>query len=327
MKIVDQTPFYKENGELSGMDRARAVLQFGLGWFKEIEAQKSVIAVLKKNLDKNYTLLCNVIPPGLEARIPLILVGPTGVYVMCVTPKVGMFRARGDQWGTISGSSLKPENPNLLTRTGRMARAIQVYLQRRGFAGLVSVEAILFCSNPTTNVDSMRPIIRVIMRDTFERFAVSIAQARIVLTPESALNIVNLLQNSPPPASPEPIETANPESVVTPPAQPGDPQVALFALPEAGITPPAQSDDPYVPTFVLPEAAAAPASAAESFPPAPVAGSEVSTPAAPRLAARLGLTNKQIALLVGMAIILCLLVVVFAFLVAKNMNPPLLMLK
>lgn len=62
MKIVDQTPFYKENGELSILDRAKAILQFGPGWFKEVEAQKSVIAVLKKNLDKNYTLLCNVIP-------------------------------------------------------------------------------------------------------------------------------------------------------------------------------------------------------------------------------------------------------------------------
>jgi len=48
MKIVDQTPFYKENGELSILDRARAILQFGPGWFKAIEAQKSVIAVLKK---------------------------------------------------------------------------------------------------------------------------------------------------------------------------------------------------------------------------------------------------------------------------------------
>ena len=79
MKIVDQTPFYKENGEISLIDRGKAIMQFGPGWFKQIEAQKSVIAVFKKNLDKNYTLLCNIIPPGLDARIPLILVGLTGV--------------------------------------------------------------------------------------------------------------------------------------------------------------------------------------------------------------------------------------------------------
>jgi hypothetical protein len=123
MKIVDQTPYYKENGELSLIDRLRAILEFGPGWVKEIEAQKSVISVMKKSLDKNFTLLCNVTPPGLDARIPLILVGPTGLYVMIVTAKAGMFRAKGDQWGIITGSSIKAENPNLLTRVERMARA------------------------------------------------------------------------------------------------------------------------------------------------------------------------------------------------------------
>jgi len=200
MKIVDQTPFYKANGELSWIDRGKAIMQFGPGWFKDIQAQKMVIAVLNKNLDKNYTLLCNIIPPGLDARIPLILVGPTGVYVMSVTPKIGIFRARGDQWGTVFGNTLRPENPNLLTFTEKMARAIQFYLQRRGYTDLTNVEPILLCSDPAMTVDSMRPIIRVIMRDTLERFAASITQARIVLNPESAFDIVNRLLNPPPPA-------------------------------------------------------------------------------------------------------------------------------
>ncbi len=163
--------------------------------------------MLGKALDKNYTLLCNVIPPGLDARIPLILVGPTGVYVMCVTPLIGMFRARGDQWGTISGNAFRPEKPNLLTRTERMARAIQVYLQRQGYSDLNGVEAVLLCSDPATHVDSMRPIIRVVMRDALERFAVSMAQGRIVMNPESAYDVVNRLLNPPVPAPANPDPT------------------------------------------------------------------------------------------------------------------------
>ena len=293
MKIIDQTPFYKENGELSLIDRGRAIMQFGLGWFKEVEAERLVAGVLKKSLDKNFTLLINIIPAGLNARIPLILVGPTGVYVMTVTPKVGMYRARGDQWGTESGGSLKPESPNLLTRTERMARALLLYLQRLGYNDLPAVEAVLLCSDPATNVDSMRPVIRVIMRDTLERFAGSIAQARIVLNPESVFDIVNRLLTPPPP--PKPVEPPAPEPVAASPAQPASAQnVPAFAV--AGST-------------ALPSAA--------SVPPVRVASR-------PRSRARF--TRTQILLLVGMALILCIVVVGLGIFIALNMNPPLIML-
>jgi hypothetical protein len=305
MKIVDQTPYYKENGELSILDRGRAILNFGPGWFKEIEAQKSVIAVLKKNLDKNYTLLCNIIPPGLEARIPLILVGPTGVYVMTVTPKIGMFRARGDQWGGVSGSSFRPENPNLLTLTEKMSRAIQVYLQRQGYADLSNVEAALLCSDPATTVDTMRPIIRVIMRDSLERFAASVMQARIVLNPESAFDIVNRLLNPPPPppSKPEePAETAAPEATPSPSAQPGDAYVPAFAMPGSASVGEPASPGTGVLSQAIPTAAAHPRS-------------------------RRGLTTKQITLLAGMAVIWLIIIVAIIILIAMNMNPPLLLFK
>ena len=304
MKVVDQTPFYKENSELSWVERVKANLKFGPNWIKEIEAQNLVVAVLRKALDKNYTLLWNVIPPGLNARIPLILVGPTGVYVICVTPKLGMFRAKGDQWGLITGNSLKVENPNLLTRTERMAHAVQVYLQRHGHAYFTDVEAVLLCSDPATNVDSMRPIIRVILRDTFERFAVSIAQARVVLSPESAFGIANCLLTSPSSPASRPVETA-PD--------------------RAGSTLPAQESDPSVPAVALPGFTAA--SLELPVPPVPGADPETSPTAVPRLRSRLSLTQTQITLVVSMVIIWCLIMVVFAFLVIKNMNPPLFVLK
>ena len=295
MKVVDQTPFYKENGEMSLIDRGKAIMQFGSGWFKEIEAQRLVTAVLKRNLDKNFTLLVNIIPPGLEARIPMILVGPTGVFVMSVTPKIGMFRARGDQWGTVSGSSLKPETPNPLTLTEKMARAVQLYLQRQGNENPINVEAVLLCSDPATTVDSMRPIIRVIMRDSLERFAISIAQARIVLTPEAAFDIVNRLRNPPPPPPSKPEEAETQAATVEAPQQPEESVLPDYALPK--------------------DMAAAPATPALFPPTSPEA--VPTNIARPRL--RAALSRKQILMLVGMAIIWCIIVIVFGFLIARNM--------
>ena len=71
MKIIDQTPFFKENGEISIVDRGKAIMQFGLGWFKDIEAQKTIIAVFEKVLDKNYypPEKCNSTRPGCQDTI------------------------------------------------------------------------------------------------------------------------------------------------------------------------------------------------------------------------------------------------------------------
>ena len=329
MKIVDQTPYYKENSELSFTDRVRAILEFGPDWFKEVEALRTVIAVLKKNLDKNYTLLCNVIPPGVNARFPLILVGPTGVYVMYVTPKMGMFRARGDQWGTISGNSLKPEKPNLLTRTERMAHAIHVFLQRQGYLNLNGVEAVLLCSDPITNVDSMRPIIRVIMRDTFERFAVSIAQARLVLNQESVNDIVNRLLNPPPPPPSKSDKTLTSAVPVDLSLQGSGPSIPAIALPGStgAPIPPSQGSDQSNSAIDLPGSAAVPASIGVSLPPLPDTDSTTPPSPAPRSRLRFNFTRRQIAILVGMAVIWILIVIVFAFLIVRNLNPSLFMLR
>lgn len=199
MKIIDKTPFYNEKGELSLIDRGKAILEYGTTWMKEMEAQRSILPVFEKTLDKNFTLLRNVPLPELDMSIPFILAGPTGVYVMYVTHLTGMFRAKGDTWGTITGSTYKEEKPNLLVRTERMARAVQVYLQRQGFDMMLNVEAILLCADPSVHVDSLRPIIRVVMRDALERLAVSISQARVVMNPDAVQKVVNGILNPPGP--------------------------------------------------------------------------------------------------------------------------------
>lgn len=293
MKIIDQTPFFNnETGEISLLDRGKAMMKYGASWIKEVEGQKQVITVLGKVLDRNYTLLRNVTPPVLEASFPFILVGPAGVFVMYVTPLTGMFRAKGDQWGTITGNTFKNEKPNLLTRTERMARAIQVFLQRQDYSAITSVDAILLCSDPSVHVDSIRPIIRVVMRDALERFAISIMQARVVLSPESVQDVIERILNPPKPAPPQPAETlavAGPETLAS-----------------------AQAEDPYVPAFALPESQA-PAWSNEPAP-LPIAG----TQARSQVPRRKGLNKKQWAFLIVMLVIWCLLITAFLFLVIKD---------
>ena len=111
-----------------------------------------------------------------------------------------------------------------------MARAIQVFLQRQGYADLNSVEAILLCADPATNVDSVRPIIRVVMRDAVERFAVTISQGRLVLNPESCFDVVNRLLTAPAPAPTKLVEAAAATAATQAAEQDQDPYVPAFAL-------------------------------------------------------------------------------------------------
>jgi hypothetical protein len=302
MKIIDQTPFYSEDGVMSLTDRAKAVMQFGMGWFKEMEAQKHIVSVFDKALDKNFTLLRNVTPPGLEARIPFILVGPSGVYVMYVTPLKGMFRAKGDEWGSVNGGNYRPEKPNLLIRTEKMARAVQVFLQRQGYMELNSVEAILLCSDPSVTVDSLRPIIRVVMSDALERLAVSIAQARVILSPETAYNMVKRILN--------PVSS-------TPQDQPAETPAAEATAPavESAVE---TSENPYVPSFALPESEVTPAQ--PSTPPFAYTEPEetpVAAPPPPRPRRRI--SGKQWAFLVALFVIWLLIMIFFVFMIYRDL--------
>jgi hypothetical protein len=357
MKIIDQTPFFKENGELSLMDRGKAIMQYGSGWFKELDAQKSVIAVLDRALDHKFTLLRNVTPPGLGIMIPLILIGPSGVYVMGINHLPGLFSARGDQWGAISDGGMKLEKVNLLTRLGKMARAVQVYLQRQGYSDMNGVEAVLLCSDPSTNVDSVRPIIRVVMRDALERFAVSIAQGRVVLSPESVFDITNRLLNPPPPPKAQAVEAvaaAREESTYTPPAsvlpepEPGTP-LEPIAPPEPVAPPeplatafpiyspePVPPSEPIAPAEPVPSAGSVP-SDEPLFPPEAISNYEASAPPTPWVTEpgeapievppvepparqRKSITRKQWGFLIGLFIIWIVIVIVFIVLILKDQS-------
>jgi len=293
MKIIDQTPFFtKETGEISFLDRSKAMMKFGSGWIKEVEAQKQIISVLGKVLDKNFTILRNVIPPGLGANFPFILVGPPGVFVMYVTPLSGMFRAKGDQWGTISGNVFKNEKTNLLTRTERMARALQVFLQRQGYSAMTSVDPILLCSDPSIHVDTIRPIIRVVMRDALERFAISLMQARVVLNPESVQDISNRILNPPKQAQfpqAETPSTMGPEALTT-----------------------VQAEETYVPVVTPPESHA-PAWGNE---PGSIPIAEPQVPS--KVPLRFGMTKNQWVVLIIMFIFFCLLAMLLLFFVVTN---------
>jgi len=216
MKIIDKTPLLDEKGELGFVQRVQGMLQFGFNWPKELEAQKAIIAYFGRQLEKGYTLIRNM-PLGESGIIvPMILLGPTGIYVIEVSYLRGRYEARGESWNVESGNQYKPAPVNLIQRTVRMARALQAYIERQGVKIPVAIEPVLIAGDPGLHIESVRPAIKVMMIDGIKPFVSGLTAGKPTLRADLALDYTERILNPrmksepvAPPPEPEP-EPATP---------------------------------------------------------------------------------------------------------------------
>jgi hypothetical protein len=195
MKLIDQTPLQDEKGEIGLVQRVQGTLKYGLSWYPELEAQKLALTLLERGLGKGYTVIRNNTLGASGIVVPLAIVGPAGIYAAYVTHLRGAYQAKGDSWGTVSETTFKPASVNLLTRTERLARALQAFIERQGVDLPQSVEPVLLTANPGMHVQSLRPIVRVVMVDALERWAKSLGKAAPVFTVETAYELADRIIN------------------------------------------------------------------------------------------------------------------------------------
>ncbi len=211
MKIIDKTPLQNEKGEISPLQRIQGTLEYGLSWYSEMEAQKTVIAQLDQVLEKGFTLIRNITLGKSRIIEPLVLIGPPGVYVLYVTPERGLYEAKGDEWNVVKSGHSYAASSNLMSRVARLARALQVFLDRQGITLPGPVEPVLVAASPAMHVDSLRPMVRVVLSDAVRQFAGSLLQARPVLKSEMVYELADRII-TPRPKAPRP----EPEPAVTP---------------------------------------------------------------------------------------------------------------
>jgi hypothetical protein len=215
MKIIDKTPYQNQKGEFGLVQRIQSAMEYGGAWHAELEAQKSIIAQLDRVLEKGFTLIRNLKLEKSQIIEPLILIGPPGVFVMYVTPVSGFFEAKGDQWNIVNNDRRQPAPVNLMARVARLARALQVYLNRQEMFLPGMFEPVLVASNPAVHIEQLRPMVRVVMSDAVKQFAVSLMQSRPVLKAPEINDLVDHIIH--PHRKSGPVE-AEPGAVQTPAA-------------------------------------------------------------------------------------------------------------
>jgi hypothetical protein len=209
MKIIDKTPLVNEEGELGVMQRFQGMLKFGFNWPTELQAQKAIVTFFDRQLEKGYTLIRNMTLGASGITVPMILLGPAGIYVIHVTYLRGRYEAKGTAWNEESGNGFKPASVNLIQQTSRMAAAVKAFIERQGVKLPVAIEPVLIAANPGLHIESSRPAVKVMMIDGIKPFATGLASAQRVLSAEAVHEFTERITNPRPPRK----ETGAPSAI------------------------------------------------------------------------------------------------------------------
>src|SRR6266498_1243312 len=310
MKIIDKTPLLDEKGELGIVQRVQGMLQFGFSWPKELAAQKAIITFFDRSLEKGYTLIRNYTLGQSGIMVPILLLGPTGIYVIHISYLRGRYKVKGDTWNVEAGEGYKPAPINLIQRTMRMTKALRAFIERQGTKVPVEIEPMLIAADPGMHIESVRPAIEVILIDGIKSFVSNLATGRPVMSSENVFELTERIIN------PRPPKKASPAPAPAPASKPGtsleeepSPQEVSRAR---AIFDASQDVKPFNPDdfdFAMNEE-----SSFEITPPAP---SVESSPAQPlprsnpkqRSTRILGMTPIQLAILAALAVVLLCIVV------------------
>lgn len=214
MRIIERSEYRDQDGTISLENRIRGTLDYGFGWYGEMEAELTLTERLSPYLDDNYLLLRNAKLPGTDLRIPLTLLGPQGVRTILPSPKKGVFRAKGQDWYAFNTRSrrFKRTRPNPLSLATSYAQALHTYLQSQSVP-LPEVEPVLAFTNPRTHIDTAQPEVRIIQADAFERFANNLQKFQPIMDREDVDELTELIIH-PPMSEPEPEPAALPEQEI-----------------------------------------------------------------------------------------------------------------
>ncbi|MGE5373576.1 MAG: nuclease-related domain-containing protein [Bacteroidota bacterium] len=311
MKIIDKTPLLNEKGELGFIQRFQGMMEYGYNWPNELQAQKAIITYFDRQLEKGYTLIHNYTLGKSGITVPIILLGPSGIHVIHVAYLKGRYEARGEAWNVATGDGFKPAPDNLVQKTQRMARAVRAFIERQGVKVPVEVEPVLIGGDPGLHIEAVEPAIRVLMIDGVKSFVSKLATAQPVLRAESVYEFSERLLN---PHMPRKAPAGVPRA-----AEPAallaqqDPVVmraqAIFKASEE-VRPFDPTDFDFAmddePSFEVIPPAAAPAS------PSPLPVVEPAPPSKPARKRTLGMTPLQLAIVIGLALVLLCIIAGFA---------------
>lgn len=193
MKVIDCTALRDNHSQAVSLDNILGSLKIGRSSSQDRDAQNILISAFQRALNNKYTMLQNVSLAGLDMPVPLLLVGPAGIWVLNPSGVRGVYRAKGESWEKIDDrkQTYESASENLLTHTEIISKAVEDVMAAHG-KEKSHVEPVLVFTNPGVHIETVRPVVRVVLVDALHRFISGILQSRMVYDQEQVQELVDL---------------------------------------------------------------------------------------------------------------------------------------
>ena len=180
-------------------DRFRGIWRYGYSWYKDLNADQSLLVHLQKHLGSNAVVVRSVHLASIGLPIPLILVSLAGVHVIYPSALEGIFRVKNTTWAVMDARKrrYRVSRPNPVARTKMMRDATAAYLAEMGYP-VDKVFPVLYFSHPGIHVDSENPAVRIVRPDAVERFITDLLNSESLLEESQVASLADVLSKAPP---------------------------------------------------------------------------------------------------------------------------------
>ena len=199
MKLIDCAAEYAKHGQGKPLDESLGSIRVGRGVSRDQEAEKAVITAFQRRVGNKFFMLRNVAVKGMDGLIPLVLVGPPGVWVLYPSGlRAASTAPAASLWEIIDErhQTYKAAGENFITKAAQLAEALEDYLRSRGIL-YSRVVPILVFTNPGIHVEATRPAVRIVLIDALDRFIAGLLQSRLLNDEEQVQEMVDLITSPP----------------------------------------------------------------------------------------------------------------------------------
>lgn len=180
MKLIALKPKPVEKGSIQNLTRQiKNLLPFGKS---ENHSEDAIIVRLARGLDNRFVMLQNLPLEGSKGIFPPILIGPTGLIVLNVSPSPGYFRVKEESWWEMNKTTHRfgPGRPNLIKQSQEYAQKLAELLDKHKKNHPEIVPVLIF-ADPGVNIEMTNPAIRIVRMDGVENLISDITRSEEVL--------------------------------------------------------------------------------------------------------------------------------------------------
>jgi hypothetical protein len=194
MRVINFSSLNGKEGPQELEEKMYSIWISGSEKDQDLQAEEVLAAQLGKLLDNSYTLVRSVELSGMDIKIPLILIGPTGIRVFSASGLTGIYRVRQDAWEAVSedGQKYTPTHPNIVARTLLMTQLLDDYLVKMGHE-VISGEPILYFCQPGIDVEIDKPAVRIVITDSLENYINEVVESPVTLDDDQVNSVLDAL--------------------------------------------------------------------------------------------------------------------------------------